>query len=100
MLRCALDPWNTDYYALPAIVALVAWEATRFARPPVFALALTVAIWATWEWVVPVASADVEALFYLAWSLPTIGLLTWRLYAPALPTLSSGWRASVWNTTQ
>ena len=70
-------------------------------RPPArFALALTVAIWATWQWVVPVASADVEALVYLAWSLPLIGVLTWRLYAPALPTLSSGGRASVWNTTQ
>ena len=24
VLRCVLDPWNTAYYALPAIIALVA----------------------------------------------------------------------------
>ena len=103
VLRCVLDPWNTAYYALPAIIALVVWEATRSERPPVFALGLTMATWATWEWVVPAASADVEALVYLGWSLGLVGLLGWRLYAPALPavpTLSSGGRASVWSTTQ
>jgi len=103
VLRCALDPWNTDYYALPAILTLVAWEATSFDRPPVLALALTMATWGTWEWVVPAATADVESLVYLAWSVPLVALLGWRLYAPALPavpTLSSGGRASVWSTTQ
>jgi hypothetical protein len=103
VLRCMLDPWNTAYYALPAILALVTWETTRTERPPVLALALTMATWATWEWVVPAASADVEALVYLGWSLPLVGLLAWRLYAPALPAmpaLSRGGRASVWSTTQ
>ena len=103
LLRCVLDPWNTAYYALPAIIVLVTWEAWRTERPPVFALALTMATWATWQWVVPAASADVEALVYLGWSLPLVGLLAWRLYAPALPAmpaLSRGGRASVWSTTQ
>ena len=103
VLRCVLDPWNTAYYALPAVIALVAWEATSFDRPPVLALALTMATWATWEWVVPAATPDVEALVYLGWSLPFTGLLAWRLYAPALtavPTLSSGGRARDWSTTQ
>ncbi len=103
VLRCVLDPWNTAYYALPAVIALVAWEATRTERPPVFALFMTLATWATWEWLLPVATPDVEALVYLAWSLPFAGLLAWRLYAPALPAmpaLSSGGRASVWSTTQ
>ena len=27
VLRCVLDPWNTAYYVLPAIIALVTWEA-------------------------------------------------------------------------
>ena len=103
VLRCVLDPWNTAYYALPAILALVAWEATRGERPPVFALAMTMATWATWQWLVPAASADVESLVYLGWSLPFGALLAWRLYAPALPAmpaLSRGGRASVWSTTQ
>ena len=105
MLRCVLDPWNTDYYALPAIIALVTMETWRGERAPVLALALTMATWATWQWVVPAASPDVEALFYLAWSLPFAALLAWRLYAPALPAtampaLNRGGRASVWSTTQ
>jgi hypothetical protein len=104
LLRCVLDPWNTAYYVLPAILAMVAWETTRVAdRPPVLALLLTMATWAMWQWVLPNASADVESLVYLAWSLPLVGFLAWRLYAPALPampTLSSGGRASVWSTTQ
>jgi hypothetical protein len=83
VLRCLLDPWNTAYYALPAIMALVAWEAVRSQRPPVFALAMTMGTWATWEWVVPAASPDVESVAYLAWSLPLAALLAWRLYAPA-----------------
>jgi hypothetical protein len=103
VLRCVLDPWNTAYYALPAILALVALEATRSERPPVLALAMTMATWATWQWLVPAAPADVESLVYLGWSLPLAGLLAWRLYAPALPAmpaLSRGGRASVWSTTQ
>ena len=103
VLRCVLDPWNTAYYVLPAIIVLVTWEAWRTERPPVLGLALTMATWATWQWLVPAASADVEALVYLGWSLPLVGLLAWRLYAPALPAmpaLSRGGRASVWSTTQ
>ena len=103
LLRCVLDPWNTDYYALPAIIALVTWESWRAARPPLFALALTMLTWASWQWLVPAAAPDVESLVYLAWSLPFVGLVGWRLYAPALPAmpaLSRGGRASVWSTTQ
>jgi hypothetical protein len=103
LLRCMLDPWNTDYYALPAIIALVTWESSRAARPPLFALALTMLTWATWQWLVPAAPPDVESLVYLAWSLPFVALVGWRLYAPALPAipaLSRGGRASVWSTTQ
>jgi hypothetical protein len=103
VLRCVLDPWNTAYYALPAIVALVTWEAMRTQKPPVFALVLTVATWGTWEWLVPAVSPDIQALLYLGWSLPFTALLAWRLYAPALPAIPAlrrGGRASVWSTTQ
>jgi hypothetical protein len=104
VVRCVIDPWNTAYYMLPAILAVVAWEATRvIERPPLLALSMTVAVWATWQWIVPIASPDAQSLLYLAWSLPLVGFLGWRLYAPALPAmpkLSSGGRASVWSTTQ
>ena len=102
LLRCLLDPWNTSYYVLPAILAVVAWEALRFDRGPVVALALTAATWATWEWLPPIASPDVQSLVYLAWSVPLAAALAWRLYAPRVPSLgrsteavSSGGLASV-----
>jgi hypothetical protein len=107
LLRCVLDPWNTSYYVLPAILAVVAWEALRFDRGPVVALGLTAATWATWEWLVAAASPDVQSLVYLGWSLPLAAGLAWKLYAPSVPALgratdavSSGGRTSVWSTTQ
>jgi hypothetical protein len=105
--RCLLDPWNTAYYALPAILAVVAWEALRFDRGPVVALALTVATWATWEWVPRFASPDGQSALYVAWSVPLAAALAWRLYSPRMPALvppteavSSGGLARVWSTTQ
>lgn len=106
LLRCLLDPWNTGYYALPAILAVVAWEALRFDRGPVVALAFTAATWVTWEWIPGLASPDGQSALYLAWSVPLAAALAWRLYAPpvawSLPAPrrtaaeSSGGRASVW----
>lgn len=107
LLRCLLDPWNTSYYVLPAILAVVAWEALRFDRGPVVALALTVATWATWEWVPRFASPDGQSALYVAWSVPLAAALAWRLYSPRMPALvppteavSSGGLARVWSTTQ
>jgi len=89
LLRCVLDPWNTAYYAVPAILAIVAWEALRFERGPVLALALTAAVWANWEWVLRVAGPDVQSLIYLAWSLPLVAGVAWKLYAR--PAEGRGW---------
>ena len=51
LLRCVLDPWNTIYYELPFLLALLAWEALqRPERPPVAALAATVLVWLTFQW--------------------------------------------------
>jgi hypothetical protein len=82
LLRCLLDPWNIAYYAIPAILAVVAWESLRFDRGPVVALALTAATWANWEWVPRYATPDAQSALYLAWSVPLALALAWRLYAP------------------
>lgn len=39
LLRSAFDPKNLEYYLVPAIVALIAWEVLARARPPIVALA-------------------------------------------------------------
>jgi hypothetical protein len=86
LLRCMLDTWDVVYYPLPFILALLAWEATSTARPPVLALAGAVAVWAGCRWLPSFASADTQAAFFIAWSIPLAALLARSLYAPrALP---------------
>jgi hypothetical protein len=71
LARCALDPWNTAYYAIPLLFSLVAWEAVaRPHRPPVLALSATALTWATFAWAPLVLSPDLQSVAYLAWALP------------------------------
>lgn len=82
LLRCILDPWNTAYYALPSLLALLAWEA--HARPglPLLSLVTTTLTWVSFEELPRVASPDVQAFAYLAWSVPLALALGWRLFDP------------------
>ena len=78
-LRGLLDTWNTVYYALPACLALVAWE-VHARRPPLVALAATALTWVSFELLPGVAGPDLQAAFYLAWSVPLVcGLALWLL---------------------
>jgi hypothetical protein len=78
-LRCLVDTWNFSYYALPLVIALVAWELHAFRRPPVLSLAVTLCAWFTLVWLPRYALPDVQALAYLAWALPLTGLLAAHL---------------------
>ena len=83
LLRCILDTWDTTYYALPFILALLSWEVTGPpGRPPVLALLCTVLVWINFRWLPSHASADVQSAVYLAWSLPLAAWMTVRLLAP------------------
>jgi len=83
-LRCLLDPWNNEYYALPAIFALVAWEGlTRERRAPVVTLGVLVLHWLTFMGLRETVSPDVSSLFYLAWALPLAAWMAIRLFRPA-----------------
>ena len=84
LLRCVLDTWDTVYYPLPFVLALLGWECTRASsRPPVLALSASTLVWVSFQWLPLHASADVQAAFFLAWSLPLAVALGVRLYAPA-----------------
>jgi hypothetical protein len=78
-LRCLVDTWNVSYYAVPLVIALVTWELHAFRRPPVLSMAVTFCAWLTLVWLPPYALPDVQALAYLAWSVPLTGLLAARL---------------------
>jgi Glycosyltransferase family 87 len=109
LLRCVLDTWDTVYYPLPFVLALLAWEvhghdrlgtqrgwlggAKRHAlgrrsprapsdRPPVLALSSTVLAWISFQWLPSHVSPDVQSAFFLAWSLPLAAVLGRWLYAP------------------
>jgi hypothetical protein len=84
LLRCLLDPWNTAYYQLPFLLALLSWEALcRPARPPVLTLAATAATWVTFV-SLRAANPDLLCAAMLVWSLPLTAWLARELFAPGL----------------
>jgi hypothetical protein len=66
LLRCALDPWDTVYYPLPFVLALLGWEATARRGPPVFSLAATAAVWTVFEWLPGRVGADLISVTSVA----------------------------------
>jgi hypothetical protein len=85
LLRCLLDTWDTGYYALPFLLALLAWEVRgELARPPVLSAAATVIASLSFLWLPQHASADFQAAFFLLWSLPLAIVLGVCLLAPQI----------------
>ena len=75
LLRCMLDTWDIVYYPLPFVLALTAWETLTLRRVPVLALSSSAAMWVGCRWLPSFASADAQAAFFAAWSVPlAIGL--------------------------
>lgn len=84
LVRCVLDTWDTAYYMLPFVIALVAWEARGDGpRLPLLALSCTALAWLSFEGLPDHgASPDVQAALFLAWTLPLCAWLARTLYAP------------------
>ena len=90
LLRCILDPWNTVYYQLPFLVALLAWEVLcRSSRPPVLTLGATIATWVSFE---TLKAQDPNLLFavFVAWALPLAGWLAYTCLQAPLRTAFRG----------
>jgi Glycosyltransferase family 87 len=85
LLRCVLDTWDTVYYPIPFVLALLAWESLgERRRPAVLALSSTVLAWVSFQWLPVHVSADLQAAFFLAWAIPLASLLSVWLYTPGL----------------
>jgi Glycosyltransferase family 87 len=85
LLRCVLDTWDTVYYPIPFVLALLTWESLGDQRrPAVLALSSTVLAWVSFQWLPKHVAPDAQAAFFLAWSLPLGAGLALRLYAPGL----------------
>jgi Glycosyltransferase family 87 len=86
LLRCLLDTWNTGYYMLPCMLALLAWEVSGARRrPPVLTLVGVVLPWiCLHELSAHGGNPDLQAVLFLAWTLPLAAALSLRLYAPGV----------------
>ncbi len=85
LLRCVLDTWDTVYYPIPFVLTMLAWESLgERRRPVVLALSSTVLAWVSFQWLPVHVSADVQAAFFLAWTVPLAAALSVWLYAPGL----------------
>jgi hypothetical protein len=82
LARCLVDPWNTSYYHLPFLFALVTWEVHARRGVPLLALTATLATWATFDLLPRYVAPDVQSLSYLAWAAPLAVALGLRLFAP------------------
>ncbi len=84
LMRCLLDTWDTGYYLLPFLFALLAWEVRgSIARPPALAAVACVLGYVSFLWLSNHASPDLQAASFLIWSLPLATLLALRLFGPA-----------------
>jgi hypothetical protein len=81
LLRCLLDTWDTEYYLLPFVFALLAWEARGpLARLPLLALSSSVLAWLNFQWLPERVSPDAQAAVFLLWTVPLAVLLGRRLF--------------------
>ncbi len=82
LARCMLDTWDTVYYPLVFLFALLAWEIRAPSmRPPLLTLSCTVVVWLSFQWLPEHVSADVQARVFAAWSLPLAAWLFLRVRA-------------------
>ena len=85
LVRCLLDTWNTSYYALPFLLALLTWEARSGPRVAGAHGGRDARLLGELRDAAATAAPDVQAAFYLAWAAPLAVALTWRSLAGRWP---------------
>jgi hypothetical protein len=90
-IRFAFDTWDTVYYPLPFIFALLCWESLSCRRPPFLSLLASVVVWLVYVVAPEHLSADAQAALFLLVAVPTLVALGLAVFAPP----ASGRRASV-----
>jgi 4-amino-4-deoxy-L-arabinose transferase-like glycosyltransferase len=88
LLRCLLDHWNNDYYHVPFLLSLLAWESVRRTGVPYLTMGVSillgVSFWGQQDQMFgdSVAGAPLLNAFYLAWAVPLALGLAATLYRP------------------
>jgi Glycosyltransferase family 87 len=84
LLRCLLDTWDTSYYTLPFLLALLAWQVRGpLGELPLLAAGSTALASVTFLWLPEHASNNLQAALFLAWSVPLAALLAAQLFTPS-----------------
>jgi hypothetical protein len=84
LLRCILDPNDNEYYHVPVLVSLLAWESRCRPGLPLLSPLAAVALWASFEQPL-LAHAAADNAFYLGWAAVIAGSLAVWLYAGVRP---------------
>jgi hypothetical protein len=84
LMRCVLDPANNEYYHLPLLLALLAWEAVERRVIPYVTLVTAACLFVTFRYVTT-ASGTSLSVVYVTWTivlalylLRAIDLLPWK----------------------
>jgi hypothetical protein len=83
-MRFMFDTWDTVYYPLPFIFALLAWETLQRREPPVLSLVASVVVWLVYIVAPEHLTADAQAALFLLVALPTLIALGVALFGPGL----------------
>ena len=83
-MRFMFDTWDTVYYPLPFIFALLAWETLQRREPPVLSLVASVVVWLVYIVAPEHLTADAQAALFLLVALPTLIALAVALFGPGL----------------
>lgn len=90
LLRQLLDTWNTNYYAIPVVLAMLVWETMTRDRLPVVSAAVaglaSLTMTQTRDWLSP----DLQSAVYLAWMVPLLLWFLWRTFCPERAAEVSG----------
>ncbi len=80
-IRFAADTWDTVYYPLPCLFALLAWESLSRRGPPVLSLAASVLVWLVFIVAPERLSPDAQAALFVLVALPALLALGIAVFA-------------------
>lgn len=80
LTRCLLDTWDTDYYAVPFLFALLGHEVVARGRAPLGTLAATLVLWTSFG---VVTTPDLQAASFLAGAVTAWAALALAVFAPS-----------------
>ena len=83
ILRCALDPWNLEYYAAASLMAICAWEALTRTGLPLISLLYAAGAWVMFGPLLSIESDTLVSGLFLMLTALFVGYMALAAFAPA-----------------